>query len=431
MKVDLQGPSAGSRILSDQAPSPDIVRIGDGTDQLAIDGTGQALVSDTAVQTKLDAANTKLDTSNTALGAPADSAAASDAASGSIIAFLKRLASNITILTGRLPGSLGPQTASNSLCVTMASDAPLHYDLTGQTASWTQVPADGALSVDYLTKGSTSFMLHIDASSAGPVGSGISVKGSLDGSDWQALRLYKIKGSSTTVSTGNASALAWSGVDEIYQMNVGGFKYVRVESLALSSGTLIWSVWMNEGQGRIQEVFNGTAAQLLTSAWLNDGAGTSITVGQKASASSLPAVLSTEQEAILSAHSTSLSSIDTKLTSLNGYVDGLETLITATNTKLDTLNTAQARNTQGSYAQSTASTTPATLTAPANAQGFVLSADENNTTNLRFKMGAAASSSSGIQLQPGRDSGYIPCGADVSIASESGTPTYMIQWVVK
>lgn len=114
-------------------------------------------------------------------------------------------------------------------------------------------------------------------------------------------------------------------------------------------------------------------------------------LGQKTSANSLPAVLASDQ-----------SPIGTKSPiNLNG---------------------------SGSGSNATVSTVT-TLTAPANAVGFNLMNLEVSTTNLRWAVGRTASATLGQQLQPGRDSGFIPVGADVSIVAESGTVTYDIQWV--
>lgn len=82
----------------------------------------------------------------------------------------------------------------------------------------------------------------------------------------------------------------------------------------------------------------------------------------------------------------------------------------------------------GSAAAATVSTV-ATLTAPANAVGFVLMNLDTSTTNMRWAVGRTASATLGQQLQPGRDSGFIPVGANVSVCAESGTCTLDIQWV--
>jgi hypothetical protein len=71
------------------------------------------------------------------------------------------------------------------------------------------------------------------------------------------------------------------------------------------------------------------------------------------------------------------------------------------------------------------------LTAPANAVGFVLMNLDTSTANVRYAIGRTASATLGQQLQPGRDSGFIPCSANVSLIAESGTQNYDIQWVIK
>jgi hypothetical protein len=82
----------------------------------------------------------------------------------------------------------------------------------------------------------------------------------------------------------------------------------------------------------------------------------------------------------------------------------------------------------GSAAAATVSTV-ITLTAPANAVGFVLQNLDTSTANLRWSIGRTATTTLGQQLQPGRDTGFIPAGANVSLVAESGTQNYDVQWV--
>lgn len=86
-------------------------------------------------------------------------------------------------------------------------------------------------------------------------------------------------------------------------------------------------------------------------------------------------------------------------------------------------------NTNGSNTDSTVSTVQ-TLTAPANSVGFVLMNLDTSTASIRWMIGATATASSGQQLQVGRDTGFIPCGANISICSETGTNNYNIQWIL-
>jgi hypothetical protein len=75
--------------------------------------------------------------------------------------------------------------------------------------------------------------------------------------------------------------------------------------------------------------------------------------------------------------------------------------------------------------------TVVTLTAPSNAQGFILQNLQTSAANVRFAMGATASATLGMELAPGQDSGFVPTSVSVSICSESGTNNYNVQWVAK
>jgi hypothetical protein len=90
-------------------------------------------------------------------------------------------------------------------------------------------------------------------------------------------------------------------------------------------------------------------------------------------------------------------------------------------------------NTGGSYDEVTnLDTTPQTFTVPANAVGFILEASSSNNQSIRWKIGAAASATSGMLTEPGRDTGFVPCAANISIAATSGTnQTVTVQWILK
>lgn len=108
---------------------------------------------------------------------------------------------------------------------------------------------------------------------------------------------------------------------------------------------------------------------------------------------------------------------------------------TTANTSLSTIATNTGKTPinltgSGSSAGSTVSTV-ATLTAPSNAIGFVLMNLDVSTANIRWAVGRTASTTLGQQLQPGRDTGFVPIGANVSIIAESGTQTYDVQWIAQ
>lgn len=76
-------------------------------------------------------------------------------------------------------------------------------------------------------------------------------------------------------------------------------------------------------------------------------------------------------------------------------------------------------------------TSPITFTPPANAVGFVVEAESSNTVNLRYAAGTTASTTVGMLLEPGRDSGYIPTSATVTVCAVSGSgQAASIQWVM-
>ena len=87
--------------------------------------------------------------------------------------------------------------------------------------------------------------------------------------------------------------------------------------------------------------------------------------------------------------------------------------------------------TSGNSPGSSTVSTVATITAPANATGFILMNLDTSSANIRYRIGGTATTSSGQQLQPARDTGFVPCAANISICAESGTQNYDIQWLVK
>jgi len=76
---------------------------------------------------------------------------------------------------------------------------------------------------------------------------------------------------------------------------------------------------------------------------------------------------------------------------------------------------------------SAVTTTPGTFTAPGDTIEILCQAPSSNTSNVRIKQGAAASSTSGIVLEPGR-SETLHAAVDVSYAAESGTQALYCQF---
>lgn len=67
---------------------------------------------------------------------------------------------------------------------------------------------------------------------------------------------------------------------------------------------------------------------------------------------------------------------------------------------------------------------------PSNSVGFILESVSPNTDNIRWAIGSVAGASVGTLYEPGRDTGFIPCAATISIISPSGTSQeVVIQWI--
>ena len=97
-----------------------------------------------------------------------------------------------------------------------------------------------------------------------------------------------------------------------------------------------------------------------------------------------------------------------------------------------TVSTTIAANSNAQVNNSTSVTTTATtFIPPANAVGFVVEAESSNTVNLRYAAGTTATTTVGMLLEPGRDSGYVPTSATVTVCAVSGSgQAASIQWVM-
>lgn len=121
------------------------------------------------------------------------------------------------------------------------------------------------------------------------------------------------------------------------------------------------------------------------------------------------------------------------LGTLNGAATAVnQTTANGSLSSIDTKLSQQGYGTQGSISNNASVTTTAsTFTAPANAIGFILEAESGNTANIRWAIGSTATVSVGTLAEPGRDTGYIPAGANISAIAISGTQAVSVQWVVK
>jgi hypothetical protein len=84
----------------------------------------------------------------------------------------------------------------------------------------------------------------------------------------------------------------------------------------------------------------------------------------------------------------------------------------------------------GVYAENLALTTVATFTAPVNAIGAIIQADDTNTASFRAKQGAVATATSGVQFQGGRSEEF-KSGSDISVCSEGASVKVYVQWFIQ
>jgi hypothetical protein len=61
----------------------------------------------------------------------------------------------------------------------------------------------------------------------------------------------------------------------------------------------------------------------------------------------------------------------------------------------------------------------------------VLEASSSNAQNIRWAIGTTPTTSSGLRLEPGRDTGYIPGAANILVIAESGSSQEVqVQWIL-
>lgn len=168
---------------------------------------------------------------------------------------------------------------------------------------------------------------------------------------------------------------------------------------------------------------------------------------QPVSAASLPLPTGAATEATLSTLNGKVTAVDTGavVVSSSALPTGAatEATLSAASAKLPaaigpqtaaaSLAVVQAPLANGSVANTTLTATDAsTASAPANAIGFILHADDDNTHDIRWCIGATASTTVGLRMAAGRDTGYVPCAANVSVcATTSGTNAFAIQWILR
>lgn len=314
------------------------------------------------------ATEAKQDAQNVLVGAVNETAPATDIASSGLNGRLQRVAQRITSLIALVPTSLGQKTMANGFAVTLASD---------QSA----IPATVS-GVATSAKQDTQITDIGDVVEAAPASDTASsgLNGRLQRIAQRLTSLIalvpaslgqKTMANSFAVTIASDQTIVATAANQASELTlVGAVTETAPASDTASSGL----------NGRLQRI-----AQRITSLIALVPA----SLGQKAMAASFAVTLASDQTAIPSA-----------------------------------------RN--GSATDSTAATATGAAeaeAAPADAVGFFLSADAANTDDVRWRSGGTASTTAGHELQPGRDTGYIPCAADLSICAVSSSQKYQLTWV--
>lgn len=144
----------------------------------------------------------------------------------------------------------------------------------------------------------------------------------------------------------------------------------------------------------------------------------------------LPTDFATETTQLLV--KTAVQSIDTKTPALGAAAAAASVpVVLATNQPA--IPTKSPVNTAGLYAEIVNLTSVAqTFAVPANAVGFVIETLSSNSDNIRYKIGAAATTSSGMRLEPGRSENFNSGPAtNISVIAEAGTNQVVaVQWIL-
>lgn len=339
-------------------------------------GVGRVDVRDTVLAP--DASTATLQTANnTLVGAVNETAPATDTDPSGLNGRLQRLAQRITSLISLLPTSLGQNTMANSLAVTLASDQssiPVSSTSSDLTANGNITAINDTVTITSLN-GQNSLAIQTIGTYTGS----LTVQGSINGSVWTSLTGIVNLNSGTT-----ASSIA-SGSQSIFQVDCSAFSGIRVIALGAVTGS-------------VNVVLRASTA---TS---NVPIDTPLPFGTNIIGS-----LSSNQSV--------------NLTQILG--SGVQVGTGASGSGV--LRVVLANNSPGvaarvpSYQEILNLTTSAqTFTAPVGSRWCKVYADDTNTATIRLKIGGTATTSSGIQFQPGRSEDFEAVG-DISVIAESGT----------
>jgi hypothetical protein len=214
---------------------------------------------------------------------------------------------------------------------------------------------------------------------------------------------------------------------------ISGTPNVAVTSSALPSGASTSALQttanssLSSIDGKLTSVTVGTLPSIPAGA-NNIGSITNVTGTVSLPTGASTSALQTTANSSLSSIVTNTGAISGQLPPTIGPQGSLNSLSVTMASDSSALQVKTGLNKTASGTTSTVSTVT-TLTAPTNAVGFILMNLDTSSANIRWAIGRTASATIGQQLQPARDTGFIPCGVNISICAESGTQNYDVTWV--
>jgi hypothetical protein len=146
-------------------------------------------------------------------------------------------------------------------------------------------------------------------------------------------------------------------------------------------------------------------------------------LGQKTMANALAVSIASDQSAVpVSAASLPLPTGASTSAAQATAQTSLTNLETFTNRTPQNANVTDSTN-------ATVGTAAVAEAAPADAVGFILSADPSNTGLVFYRMGGTATITAGHPLEASRDTGFIPVKASLSIISDTAAQKYNLTWI--
>lgn len=229
---------------------------------------------------------------------------------------------------------------------------------------------------------------------------------------------------------------------------------VSAASLPLPTGAATEAT-LSSLNGKVANDFGASSGAVRTASQVGNSTGAADFNSGAAGAQTLRTVLATRHEAAatplasrlsdgadfisseaLAASQKTVSTLTKMLTTLGVMLgwDGTahrEIAVTTTGLVKTTTGTGSAQADGGSVSNATVDATADTVSAPANAIGFILAADDDNADPIYWAIGSTATSTNGQRMAPGRDSGFVPCGANISVLGSANNPRYNIQWFTR